>query len=206
MANVSLSELSKHVSALASLVRASGELFEGNCMYEHGTFNLHPDLIDKQKNLVEVSRDKQRIVEIGFNAGHSCLLFLLSNPTSTIQVFDLGDHEYTAPCFNYLQGQFPGRLEIIYGDSMNTLPLFIKETRMKYDLFHVDGGHETETARADVLNCSKLAHAGSLVIYDDVDFRNLAVLYKELVDSKILEPVDSFIPTRMYKHALCKFV
>ena len=39
-------------------------------------------------------------MEIGFNAGHSSFLYLISNPNSKITVFDLCEHKYTLPVSN----------------------------------------------------------------------------------------------------------
>src|SRR5436190_24077924 len=71
------------IEGLLQIVNQNGgpSSFEGNCMYRNGTFQRMPSLRSKQVNLVALAnrKDVKRILEIGFNAGHSCLLFLLAN-------------------------------------------------------------------------------------------------------------------------------
>ncbi len=109
--------LEEHFTHIESIVRNSGAVLEGNCVYSHTTFDRPSQLEPKQRNLTKVASHGNRIMEIGFNAGHSALLFLMGNPTCTLQLFDLGDHAYTENCFDYLQQEFPNRLSIIWGDS-----------------------------------------------------------------------------------------
>ena len=109
-------------------------------------------------------------MEIGFNAGHSCLLYLMSNPTSKIQVFDLGEHIYTRACFEYLSTQFPNRMAIEYGDSRKTIPAYISENTDKvFDMIHIDGGHDQSVVRADILNSIILSDEKTIIISDDDD-------------------------------------
>ena len=58
-----------------------------------------PQLFTKQMNLYKSAMEAKNILEIGFNAGHSCLLFLLANPESKITIFDICEHKYAKPCF-----------------------------------------------------------------------------------------------------------
>ena len=81
-----------------------GESIEGNCFYKHNSFgDVAPELLPKQINIYNLSSQATNILEIGFNAGHSCLLMLLSNSTSKITLFDICEHKYTVPCFMYLK-------------------------------------------------------------------------------------------------------
>lgn len=196
-------ELERHVLNIEKIIHRSQEVMEGNCMYEHTTFNRCTELLNKQLNLIDISRDKKNILEIGFNGGHSCLLFLLGSSTSKIDLFDLGDHRYAHACFEYLNSSFPNRLTITYGDSNQTL----LNHKGQYDLIHIDGGHMYHIAKTDVLNCKKLSIPDTPVIYDDVWLGDLGRLYSDLIDSSIIEPIEGvFRDTTMYKHALCKYI
>jgi hypothetical protein len=104
-------------------------------------------------------------MEIGFNAGHSTLLFLISNPCSKIQLFDLGEHSYSRPCFDLLNREFPNRLNIVWGDSTQTLKQFA--TCVKYDFIHIDGGHSLNVAESDFYACKRFADEDTTVIIDD---------------------------------------
>ena len=96
----------RHINQLLRIVTSTlkndAAKFEGNYFYTHQTFNKSLD-INKQINLMSLAKIEthKNILEIGFNAGHSTLLFLLSHPTSKIYCFDTCQHPYTKLCFDY---------------------------------------------------------------------------------------------------------
>ena len=96
-------------------------------------------MIYKQLNLYSLGRTAKNILEIGFNTGHSALLFLISNPESKLTCFDIVSHKYTMPCFEYLNSLFPGRINLIAGDSTITVPEFYKvcSNINKFDLIFI---------------------------------------------------------------------
>lgn len=110
-------------------------------------------------------QNKQNILEIGFNAGHSANLFLYINPTSNVLSFDIGEHDYIKIGKEYIDKTYPNRHTLIIGDSTKTIPIY--ETTIKYDVIFIDGGHSYEVAKADLLNCKKFAHKDTIVIMDD---------------------------------------
>jgi predicted O-methyltransferase YrrM len=173
-----------HIAKLESIIRASGELLEGNIMYIHATLNRAEGLIAKQKNIYHYAEKATKIFEIGFNAGHSALLMLLANPKSQLVCVDLGIHKYTRPCAEYLQLQFPGRLTVYYGDSTQVVPKLADTYKNTFDLLHVDGGHQEHIARADLTNCIPLAQPQNVVIFDDTDAKHLLDLWNGLIQQK----------------------
>lgn len=170
------SELDRHVRMIKSIVDASGEHLEGNIFGWDKYDEYETELfLNKRLNLFQFSKNCRTIFEIGFNAGHSCLMYLLSNRTSQIQLFDIGLHAYTRPCFEYLNSEFPGRLKIIYGDSRITIPQFLVDNpTRKFDMIHIDGGHEEPVVRADVLNIQHFATDNTVIISDDDDHPHIA--------------------------------
>jgi len=195
-----------HAKNIEEIIRASNDVFEGNCVYLHQTFTRDENLIPKQRNLMRAAKHGNRILEIGFNAGHSTLLFLLSNPECTVQAFDLGNHSYARPCCEYLQEQFPGRLNVLWGDSTVTIPLYIVDhiNDPKFDVLHLDGGHMSHVARSDFRYTRLLSHEDSWVIIDDTRIPQVQVVYQECQD--ILKPVYRvFEQTLLYAHQLCQF-
>jgi hypothetical protein len=177
--------IDKHVAKIKEIVEASGELCEGNVFWSH--YDPDPQemkkFLGKRINLFDYSQKSQSIMEIGFNAGHSSLLFLLSNPTSTLQIFDLCVHRYTRPCFEYLSSQFPNRMKIEFGDSRRTLPLYIAENIGKvFDMIHIDGGHDEHVVRSDILNTLQLCDSKTVIISDDDELTHIARMNRQYFD------------------------
>jgi predicted O-methyltransferase YrrM len=110
----------------------------------------------------------QSILEIGFNAGHSADTFL-SHSLAHVTSFDLQTRDYVQTAKEYIDQKYPSRHTLIIGDSVKTIPLYIKDhPNKKFDLIYIDGGHTEEIAYADLMNCRELAHSNTLVIMDDV--------------------------------------
>lgn len=193
----------KHIRALHDLVLQSGELLEGNCFYYHQTLQLSPELQSKQRNLLRASFSKQNILEIGFNAGHSLLLFLLNAPNATYTIFDICEHRYVRPCFEYLKQQFPhAKLTLIEGDSTITLPRFIVENpTATFDLIHVDGGHLEAVARSDMAAAICLCTTGGVIILDDTQDPLIAAIGQQYLQSGYLDLLmNSMEQTHIYQH------
>lgn len=115
-----------------------------------------------------LSAGKKKILEIGFNAGHSSETFLSLSPDSRVTSFDIGEHQYCHISKDYIDKKFPGRHNLILGDSTETIPDFVKHRpNEKFDLIFIDGGHTYDVARSDIENCKALATESTLVIIDD---------------------------------------
>jgi hypothetical protein len=110
----------------------------------------------------------KRILEIGFNAGHSAELFLQANSEVKVVSFDLGEHAYGKAAKEYIDMKFPGRHEIIWGDSTKTVPAYQGEP---FDLIFIDGGHTYAIALADLRNCAAFAKKDgtTMVVLDDTN-------------------------------------
>jgi predicted O-methyltransferase YrrM len=129
-----------------------------------------PDQVATLRELVKQQKPK-RILEIGFNAGHSAEVFLSTDAGAHLLSFDLGH----VPAVNvgkaFIDTHFPLRHTLIIGDSTVSVPAF---TRLypdaKFDLIFIDGGHQYEVAKADIENCMKLADAQAIVAVDDTIF------------------------------------
>lgn len=129
-----------------------------------------PDQVATLRSLVKQQKPK-RILEIGFNAGHSAEIFLSTDPDAHLLSFDLGH----VPAVNvgkaFIDAHFPLRHTLIIGDSTMSVPAFTRlYSDVKFDLIFVDGGHQYEVAKADIANCMKLADAQAIVAVDDTIF------------------------------------
>ena len=110
-----------------------------------------------------------RILEVGFNAGHSSYMFLSARPDITVVSFDLGVHAYVAKAKAFMDVKFPGRHTLVLGDSRETIPSYSAEHQgAAFDLIFIDGGHEYDVAIADLLNCQAMAQPSGLVVMDDL--------------------------------------
>lgn len=198
---------------LRRIVLESGTGLEGNCFFMH-MYAGAPDrrLKTKQMNLYSAAAVADSVLEIGFNAGHSCFLFLLANPNSKIVCFDLGEHAYVKPCAYYLDRLFPGRLTLILGDSRSTVPKYrlqhadwdlTKESGVEhFNLVHVDGGHEEAVANADFWNTYPMLKKGGTLIWDDTHDPLLNDLCEKYMHDELIKEQRHIYPTYMYPHRM----
>lgn len=117
---------------------------------------------------LETAPSVKTILEVGFNAGHSSYVFLNARPDVRVLSFDLGEHQYVPAAKTFIDRKFPGRHELVLGDSRVTVPRYLAtHPDSRFDLAFVDGGHDYEVASADLQNCRGLAR-GAFVIMDDL--------------------------------------
>ncbi len=200
--------ISQHNHILQKLedicIEAMGsDMVEGNCFCENkNTRNRPADLIPKQMNLFSLGMSAQKVLEIGFNTGHSALLFLLANPSSKLLCFDIVEHPYTMKCFEYLQSIFGDRLEMIVGDSTVTIPKYCQEHPGEmFDVFHLDGSHDVTIARLDFQNTWPLVR--DVIIFDDTQDEILSNLLNEYIDEGIVHEI-KMRKTKMYEHRVVR--
>jgi predicted O-methyltransferase YrrM len=138
---------------------------------EHGWF-VEGSANAEQLAFLRATADRdeiQRIGEIGFNAGFSSYAFLSANPRAHVTSFDLAEHEYVSTAKEHIDDEFPGRHTLIAGDSQQTIPLFADSGHdITFDLIFIDGGHTYDVALADIRNMKRLAHASTVLIFDDL--------------------------------------
>jgi|UniRef100_A0A7S3BNT3 hypothetical protein len=108
---------------LNQVVASSGERIEGGLVMENdvridGSSSPHARGAQKRDLFVGLARVGTRMLEVGFNAGHSAALALTANPTLEYEGFDLCAHNYTARCYDLLAHRFPGRVSLTCGDSV----------------------------------------------------------------------------------------
>lgn len=166
---------SEHPQLLQGLTNAIADYN----IVEGGSFQIVHQ-VARLRELVYRTSPKS-IMEIGFNAGHSALLFLAITPPETKVVsFDLGEYAYVFAAKRYIDSVFPGRHTLVTGDSTTTVPKYEEQVahRMKnpltapplsFDFIFIDGGHQEDIPMKDILNSQRLA-AGphTIVAIDDI--------------------------------------
>ena len=203
-------DLINHLVEILKIVSVNNSYLEGNCFYKHRTFELDLELFSKQINLFWCGTlAKQRICEIGFNAGHSTLLLLLSKTCKSLDytIFDIGQHSYTKPCLEYIKSVFQDiKFEYIEGNSVLEMPKWIDKNPHlidSYDIVHVDGGHSMECISNDMKNADKILKINGLMIIDDTNDFFINYCTDVYIETGNYEEV-SIINTALYPHRIIK--
>ena len=173
-------------------MEGTNDVFEGNIFTINGSY-FTDMYLNKQKNIsrLVMNENIQNVMEIGFNSGFSALLMLISNPNIRLTCFDIGEHTYTLPCYQKLKETFGERINILIGDSRNTLPII----NTKYDLIHIDGGHTYDVASSDIENSYRLSKEGTFLIMDDYDCNQIQQIWDDYTIKYNLKQYNEFYYT-----------
>jgi hypothetical protein len=182
-------DFSRRLKGINAIVKESGERLEGNIFYPDGDERFagrapEAALSPARRNMWRAARFKERLLEVGVNAGHSALLALSCNARLQYYGVDILSHNYTALCVDYLKGEFPGRVHLFPGDSREVLPwLAERGDSLAFDLLHVDGGHTSEVCLSDMTNCIRMSSGqkGRHLLLDDVHASWIFDIYCEFV-------------------------
>jgi predicted O-methyltransferase YrrM len=177
------------------------EKIEGHCCKDQTN---QPEYF---KNLLEENQHKiQKIVEIGFNAGHSSELFLLYHPTSTVVSFDIMKHSYVRLGKKYIDTKYPNRHSLVPGNSLSSVPDFIEiYPEIKFDLIFIDGGHSYTNALNDIQNCRGFAHKNTIVVIDDYCYPTVKQAFDECVALGICSE-GQFFTSKHKKWVQCRYL
>jgi predicted O-methyltransferase YrrM len=106
-----------------------------------------------------------RVLEIGFNCGHSSWTMLATRADITVTSVDIGVHSYVKNAKAAIDEAFPGRHELLIGDSTVVVP----SIEGPFDMYFIDGCHAYEYALRDMRNCIEKARSEKdLFVLDDV--------------------------------------
>lgn len=130
----------------------------------------------------------KNILEIGFNAGHSCLSWLLSSDDTKVIGLDV---YYPEESVNYLRDRFGDRFFFVNADSKTLSETdVIEQWENEFDLIFIDGDHSYEAVVRDLKNSLRLNP--KYIVFDDV--RHPAHSYIETIikESEELELVELY--------------
>ena len=188
--------------------KAENDGLEGN-VYTYNGMDTREFMKAKMINLFYLAKECDKdILEIGFNAGNSCVIFLLANPNVKIHAVDICIHSYVQPCVDFLNKMFNNRVILHKGDSLQIVPALDRSLGDTIGLYHIDGWHALEGIQADMKNCYNLAKNGTFLVVDDVnivDILNEAKKYDDenkikLLPEKIIRKPE-FFPHLIYRYS-----
>ena len=116
-------------------------------------------------------------LEIGVRRGRSLAMVAATCPSCEIVGLDLWAPDYAGmsnPGPDFVRAEmsklgYTGRLELITGDSHETLPRFFSEHRDAFfDLITVDGDHSKRGAAQDLRNVLPRLKVGGIIVFDDI--------------------------------------
>jgi hypothetical protein len=166
----------KHIfEELEKAVRKTKKKLEGNIWYKHHTLDEYSDKT-KSHNIFALATEATNMLDVGFNAGHSCLIALLANEHLQITAVDIGKHRYVKPCFLILKKYFGDRIKLFIGKSAKVIPL-LKKQEQKYDLIHIDACHAARAVNLDLMNCMQVATSYAYLVLNDTQKKHLSNLW-----------------------------
>ena len=197
-----ISQNQHHIDNLLNIINSYEETLIRNCFYTDNTTDINKDLFYKQRNLFSIAKaGGNNILEIGFNAGHSCLLFLIANPHCHIHVFDNCEFLYMKPCFQYLIDNFGERMTLYTDSSIYSISLFKGNIKKTFDIFHIDGSSENNISNIDFYLCLDMARDKSILIWGHFHSQ---LFDGYIADRHILE--FELLHTPIYSHRLAYFI
>jgi len=191
---------------LKQIVVDSGEQPEGSVVYEHQSFNQHSHAWAIHINLMTLAQQCSRILEIGFNMGHSSTIMLMANPECSLVGIDICEHKYTIPCFEYLSTIFPGRLTLKKGRSHDCLSTY---SGPLVDMLHIDGCHEYNVANVDYFLGREKVKKDGIIVFDDTWMEHLQKLWNGYIRDGHMQEIEilpAHIPKKQMGHRIGKLI
>ena len=174
-----------HIDAIQKIVDDSGEHFENNL------FPASPNTstTNRQLNLFSLAKIGNRVLDVGFDAGQTTLLFLISNPIIRMHCFDNCKNKYTQKCYEYLSKHFSDRLILHKGNPVDTISTFSQTyANITFDVLNINGDHtDFRLANLNFFTCKDVAHSGSIIIWENIHLEHISSLWTGYIRDKFVE-------------------
>ena len=183
------------LARLNRVIAATGQPLFGNLCYDHRQADFadappNPILRSKRDRVRTAVEGRTKMLEVGVNGGHSAYVALTSNPVLEFHGVDICEHAYVRPAVAQLQNEFPGRVFLYEGSSLEVLPA-LPDRGQRFDLFHIDGAKRRYLE--DVLNCERImAGASATLIMDDTQQPMVAETWRMCTAAGVIEPHPRF--------------
>ena len=159
----------------------------GSYLFDGQTYAYTDKYKQKQVLIYELAKTSRSVFEIGVYMGHSLAIMLAANNELKATVVDT-DGSLPAQAVELLRIKYPkSQINFINSDSNSALDNFTIE---KFDLFHIDGDHNTSKVQRELDACKKFNNGDIMrVIFDDIEisgdsfaslFGDLTVIDKHL--------------------------
>ncbi len=159
--------------------------------------NITPTYDAKAQYYVQLLKENpnvKQIAEIGFCLGHSSDVYLNTRPDISLVSFDMMYHWYNEAGYYYITSKYPGRCALFKGDSLQTVPRFIRTHKnTSFDLIIVDGGHEYRVALQDLINMQHLARPDTILIMDDTEYEPVNRAWNECIRNGLVEELERYV-------------
>ena len=170
----------------------------GSYLFDGQTYAYTDRYKQKQVLIYELAKTTKNVLEIGVYMGHSLAIMLAANNELKATVVDT-DGSLPAQAVELLKIKYPkSQITFINSDSNAAMDNFTDE---KFDLFHIDGDHNTSKVQQELDACKKFNDGDIIrVLFDDIEisgdsfaslFGDLTVLDKHLCSG--------FSPAGFYK-------
>lgn len=153
-----------------------------------GNTGKYPDYQTALFQVVNTNNIK-KMMEIGFNAGHSsCCLLNAAGEGGSMLTFDLCEHSTHEQAMSALSPHF--NIKLIPGSSFKTVPEYFSNNDELFDLIFVDGAHWGDGPEIDIVNVKNRVKSGGYLVIDDMHIGDVAIpTKKHIIDSREYELV-----------------
>jgi hypothetical protein len=170
----------------------------GSYLFDGQTYTYTDRWKQKQILIYELAETSKNVFEIGVYMGHSLAIMLAANNELKATVVDT-DGSLPAQAVELLKSKYPkSQITFINSDSNVAMDNFTNE---KFDLFHIDGDHNTAKVQQELDACKKFNDGDIMrILFDDIEISSdsFASLFGDLtVLDKYL--CTGFSPAGFYK-------